>query len=144
MLNPYWSLGHTITQANVLGIMSSLLSVTMLFFGVKYLWKCVELQWLKKASSELVYRFSSQNMRVDATVKPFLIRSWYGTSLHWVFCPPILYTARKAIFSLKGKEFFFNWAKKVKYNVFIFLQKAWSLSPSFFFLTKELVSIYYV
>lgn len=113
MLNPYWSLGHTITQANVLGIMSSLLSVTMLFFGVKYLWKCVELQWLKKASSELVYRrFSSQNMRVDATVKPFLIRSWYGTSLHWVFCPPILYTARKAIFLLKGKEFFFNWAKK--------------------------------
>lgn len=113
MLNPYWSLGHTITQANVLGIMSSLLSVTMLFFGVKYLWKCVELQWLKKASSELVYRrFSSQNMRVDATVKPFLIRSWYGTSLHWVFCPPTLYTARKAIFLLKGKEFFFNWAKK--------------------------------
>lgn len=33
--------------------------------------------------------------------------------------------------------------KKVKYYVFIFLQKAWSLSPSFFFLTKELVSIYY-
>lgn len=48
------------------------------------------------------------------------------------------------MFLLKGIFFSTGQNKKVKYYVFIFLQKAWSLSPSFlFFLTKEPVSIYY-
>lgn len=84
---------------------SSVISVTMV---LGLIWSTVQecgTSRAKTASSELGYRrFSSWNMRLDVNFKqkPFFIASWCGKSLHWVFCPPVLYAADKARFLLKG------------------------------------------